>query len=112
MSRIVYVTVTNDNNEQQSLKTTLQTTVYMLKLVLTYREGKVYALLTILSSLLDIFPLMIATIFPGLIINELLRNPHIYTLVLYVFILIFVPVFHQIINRFVKTRMNKIRLYL
>lgn len=107
------ITVNDINtNEYQSFRNTIKATKYMIKFVLQERHGKTYTLLVILSSFLHVIPTVIYTIFPGLIINELMGRQRINILCLYLCILILTPVIFQIITRFITKKMTAIRLML
>lgn len=111
-----YITVTikddSNGNERQSFKNTIRTTSYMLRFVFKEKHGKIYALLVLLSSLLNAVPTIIYTIFPGLIINELMDKQQIKVLCFYICILVLTPVLYQIINRLMKRKMTYIRFML
>ena len=97
----VTISDNNHNNERQNFKNTIKTTRHMLKLVLKEKKGKLYALLVLISSLLRAIPPIIYTIFPGLIINELMGKQRLNILFFYTGILIMTPVLYQIINRII-----------
>ena len=86
MASSITITVNNDKsgNERQSFKNTMKTTKYMLGLVLKEKHGKTYAALVFLSSLLNVLPAIVYTMFPGMIINELTGEQRIYILIFYI----------------------------
>ena len=114
MASSITITVNNDKsgNERQSFKNTMKTTKYMLGLVLKEKHGKTYAALVFLSSLLNVLPAIVYTMFPGMIINELTGEQRIYILIFYICILILTPVVYQIINRFIRRKIENINLML
>lgn len=112
MASSITVTVSNDNNERQSFKNTIKTTRYMLSFVLKEKNGKKYAVLIIISSLISIIPSVIYTILPGLIINELTAAQRINILCCYISFLILTPLFYQIINRLITNKKTDINLML
>ncbi len=110
MASSITITVNNDKsgNERQSFKNTRKTTTYMLRFVLKEKHGKTYAALVFLSSLLNVLPAIVYTMFPGMIINELTGERRIYILIFYICILILTPVVYQIINRFIRRKIENI----
>lgn len=114
MSSSVTVTVNTvkNDNERQSFKMTLKTTKYMLSLVLKEKKGKLYALLMIISSLISVIPSIVYIIFPGLIINQLTKEPRIPALAGYISVLIITPVFYQIFNKLIRRKKAQIGLVL
>ncbi len=114
MASSITITVNNDKsgNERQSFKNTRKTTTYMLRFVLKEKHGKTYAALVFLSSLLNVLPAIVYTMFPGMIINELTGERRIYILIFYICILILTPVVYQIINRFIRRKIENINLML
>ena len=98
----------------QSFKNTVRSIKYAASLVAREEGGKRYIALRMFKALLDaLFPL-IYTIFPGLIINELLGHRKIATIILFVGILAVTPIVRNLINTvfgiyFFKS-MNRIRL--
>ena len=108
----VTVSKDNQNNERQSFKNTIKTTKYMLSFVLKEKQGRTYTLLMLLTSFMGIFPTIVYTLFPGLIINELIDHHTIYKLCVYIGVLIVTPVLYQIFNRLAARQMTKIKLRL
>lgn len=108
MASSITITVSDDNtnDERQSLKNTIRTTKYILSFVLKEKHGKIYAFLVLLSSLISIVPTLVYTLFPGLIINELIGSQRINILGIYIGILILTPVLYQIINRLMERNLK------
>ena len=98
----------------QSWKNTVRTTKYAVSMVAREEGGKRYIILRMFMALLDaLFPLVF-TIFPGLIINELLGQQRMTTIILFVSVLVITPIVQQLINTvfhiyFYKS-MNRIRM--
>ena len=103
--------IKNENNPQ-NLRNTIKTTKYILDFVWKEKHGRIYIFLMFVSSLLNVIPSLIYTIFPGLIINELINNQQINVLILYVGILVLTPLVDQIINRLIGKHLSSISLRL
>lgn len=113
MSSTITVTVKREeNNNPQNLRNTIKTTKYMFSFVVKEKHGKMYLFLKIVLSLFNVIPLLIYTIFPGLIINELTGSQQIKTLALYVGVLVLTPFLNQIVNRLISKHLTSISLRL
>ena len=97
MGELLKNTWGNGNEKNyQNFKSNLQNTKYILSFVLKMKKGKSYIILNIVNSLINsVFPIIL-TIFPGLIINELIGEKNINTLILYVSLLVCLPLLRQI----------------
>lgn len=98
----------------QSFKNTVRTTKYAVSMVAREEGGKRYITLQIFIALLNSLSPLVFTIFPGLIINELLKQQRIATVILYVGVLVVTPIVLHLINTvfsfyFYKS-MNRIRM--
>lgn len=93
---------------KQTFRNTIKTTKYMLNYVLREKKGRIYTVLKVLLALYKVLPMVIYTIFPGLIIAELTHGKRIKTLVIYLFILVFTPIIDRIIDRFVGEYLQRI----
>lgn len=87
---------------------TIRSTKYVLSYVLRYRNGKIYAalkgVLAILSSLLPI----VFTVFPGMILNELVGDVNIRNLVFYVLMLTTIPAVYGVFEKYINCYLWKI----
>ena len=96
----------------QNIKTTIKTTKYMLNIVWKEKQGKVFLLIQNVMAILNaVFP-VVYTIFPGLIINELLNKQDIVRLIIYVGVLIITPVISQILNAIAEIYSSKLSMAL
>ncbi len=102
-------TMVNDNGEvipvrkseyKQTFRNTVKTTKYMLDYVLKEKKGRTYAAAKVILSLYKVLPMVVYTVFPGLIITELTNARRIQRLAVYLGVLIFTPIIDRIINRF------------
>ncbi|QVK18165.1 ABC transporter ATP-binding protein [Mycoplasmatota bacterium] len=100
------------NDKKQTLRNTVRATKYMLSFVWKEKSGKHFIFIKGIMALLNaLFPL-VYTIMPGLIINELMNEQKINTLIIYVGILITTPVVSQIINFVANKNLSKLSLEL
>lgn len=107
----VTVTVTN-TNETQSLRNTLRSTKYMLEFIFNHKNGKSYALLSTISSILNVVTSMVFVLLPGMIVNELNSQQRIWIIASLVGTITMTPVLNQIIRRFLSAKAYQIKLQL
>lgn len=94
----------------QNLKNTIQNTKYIFNLVSHVKNGKKLIIINILNSIINsIFPLAL-TIFPGLIINELVQERNINRLIFYVSTLVITPIIKQTYSFIVGKTLNHLNL--
>ena len=88
------------NDYQQTFRNTIKTTMYMLNYVLKEKKARIYSVLKVILALYNVLPMIVYTIFPGLIITELINGKRFQTLAIYLSILVFTPIIDRIIGRF------------
>lgn len=93
-----------------NLPETAKASKYMLGFI--WKDGKPFIFLTIFTAILDSLFLLVYTIFPGLIINELTGNRNMKTLALYVGVVILTPLFQRLIYTVINRVTTKQRIYL
>lgn len=87
---------------------TVKTNIYLIKFVISKKCGKTYVFLKAVSSLIAaLFPIVL-TVFPGLIINELIYDRNISKIILFTSILVLCPALNQIFNISIGRLMSKI----
>jgi ATP-binding cassette subfamily B protein/ATP-binding cassette subfamily C protein len=96
----------------QNFKNTVRTTGYILGFVWKENGGKKYLIIQNLMAVINAVIPIVYTVFPGLIINELLNEQRISTLAVYVGILVATPVISHLINTFVRLYSSKLSLAL
>lgn len=115
MSRIV---TTNDRGDtvpisnrkyKQNFRNTYMTTKYMLNYVFKKKQSWLYAVIQLLMSLYQVIPSIVYTIFPGLIITELMGDQRIKILVLYLAVLVLTPILSSVIRRI--ANLKSLRIY-
>lgn len=93
-----------------NLPETIKASKYVLGLI--WKDGKLFIFLTIFKAVLDSLFLLVYTIFPGLIINELTGNRNMKSLALYVGVVILTPMFQQLLYTVINMVTTKQQLYL
>lgn len=63
---------------KQSIRTTLNTTKYMMGFIVRYGKGKIYIILNLFLTALNAVMSVVYTVFPGLIITELTNDRSLY----------------------------------
>lgn len=89
---------------------TIKASKYMLSFI--WKDGKPFIFLNIFTAISESLFLIIYTVFPGSIINELTGNRDIKTLVVYVGVVILTPVVQQLMYNLINRVTSKQRLYL
>lgn len=89
---------------------TVRATKYILRFV--WKDGKSFIFLTVFTAILNSLFLLVNTIFPGLMINELTGNRDITILTVYVSIVIFTPLLQQLLYTAINRVTTKQRIYL
>lgn len=107
----VTVTVTN-TNETQSMRSTLRAAKYMLGFIFRHKNGKLYALLSAVSSILNIAASMVLVLLPGMIVNELNGGRRIEILAFLVGVITLTPVVNQLLGRVLAAKTYQIKLQL
>lgn len=101
-----------ERNNSPNFNDTFKTTKYMFGFVWKEKQGKLYLLIQNIMAIINaLFPI-IYTVFPGLIINELLNEQRINTLIIYVGILVFTPVLSYLLNTLVRLYTSKLSMAL
>lgn len=93
---------------KQTFRNTIKTTKYMLNYVLREKKGRIYAVLKVILALYKVLPMIVYTIFPGLIITELTNEKRVQTLAIYLSVLVFTPIIDRIIGRFTDEYIQRI----
>lgn len=93
-----------------NLSETVKASKYMLGLI--RKDGKPFIFLTVFTAVLDSLFLLVYTIFPGLIINELTGGRDIKKLVIYTSIVILTPLFQRLLYTAINRVTTKQRIYL
>ena len=88
----------------KKFKKVIQGIWFSLKLTFGMKEGAQYVVYKLFLTLLDNLVPLALTIFPGLIINELLADRRITYLVVYVLVLALVPLIKEIVQTFSNRR--------
>mgnify|MGYP004652570315 CR=1 FL=1 len=111
------ITIINDpsndrknQSRKQTLYQSLKTTIYMMRFVCRFTEGKIYTFLKILHSIYSILPKMIYIIFPGLIINEITNLKRENYLFIYLSVLVLTPIVDALISRSANSYFSKTNL--
>ena len=86
----------------KKFKKVIQGIWFSLKLTFGMKEGAQYVVYKLFLTLLDNLVPLALTIFPGLIINELLADRRITYLIVYVLVLALVPLIKEIVQTFFK----------
>lgn len=111
MGRVV---TTNDRGEEvpistseykQNFKNTFITTKYMCCYVLKEKQARIYTIISIFLALYSVIPIVVNTVFPGLIISELLNSKRITVLMFYLGVLLVTPIFSRIMYRIFNVRL-------
>lgn len=77
---------------------TVKNNVYLIKFVTSKKHGKTYVFLKAVSALIAaLFPIIL-TVFPGLIINELIYDRNIAKIVCYTAVIVLCPALNQVFN--------------
>ena len=77
---------------------TVKNNVYLIKFVTSKKHGKTYVFLKAVSALIAaLFPIIL-TVFPGLIINELIYERNIAKIVCYTAVIVLCPALNQVFN--------------
>ena len=87
-------------------------TKFVLSYVWKYKQGKVFILLKVIMSLFNAAIPLIYTIFPGLILNELVGDQQIIRIVIYASVLIAAPLLARVVNFYITKLLTRIKMYL
>lgn len=96
----------------QTLSQTIKNTLYMLRIVANKRNGKTFLTINGIRSLLNAFLPLFITLFPGIIINELIGQKRIHVISISVICLLFSPILSQLVQIFLERKLIKLRLQL
>lgn len=94
------------------MRNTLRATKYMLGFIFQHKNGKLYALLSAISSILNIVASMVYVLLPGMIVNELNGGQRTEVLVLLVSAVTLTPVVNQLLRRVLVAKTHQIKLEL
>ncbi len=77
-----------------------------------WKDGKPFVFLTVLLAIFNSFFILVYTIFPGLLINELTENRDIIKVIVYACIVVFMPFFQYLVNTIITRITTKQRFFL
>lgn len=88
---------TKRRNSMKKFKNVISGVLFSLRLTFSLKEGAKYSIFKFFIVILNNISPIILTIFPGLIVNELLYHKRMHYLVIYILVLSFVPLLKDII---------------
>ena len=88
---------------------TINASKYMLGFI--WKDGKPFVFLTVLLAIFNSFFILVYTIFPGLLINELTENRDIIKVIVYACIVVFMPFFQYLVNTIITRITTKQRFF-
>lgn len=92
--------------------TTIGAVKYIVKQITKQKKGKIYIIGKMVLSVFNAFFPFVFVVFPGLIINELMNESKINSLVLYVVLLSVTPFIQSVINHFLGKKLYNMSLYI
>ena len=95
-------------NNSNNFKIAFKNTIYMLKIVLKEKKGRIYFALNIILTIYNIIPTIIYLLMPGMIVNELINLKREELIMAYILILLATPVITRIIYRIANAYLYKI----